>query len=239
MRLVPDACYLGGKRSVGEREGRERRRSMRRVVLVLVAMALALLLASGVAWAVVKIGGPGPDVLRGTNGPDTLLGKGGNDDISGLGGADDILGGGGRDVLQGGPPPPRPEFPPRCEASPNNNDDIVGGAGNDFLNGNVGSDQLVGGSGDDVLWEEVCFRGDGEAGTFETLIGGDGNDFLWVRDTPFQAARKDLVLCGAGRDGASVDRVDVVVGCEKLMFRDPTHEEHIRILAKRGLGGRV
>jgi Ca2+-binding RTX toxin-like protein len=210
---------------------------MRKVVLVVAVMALALLLASGVALAVNKAGTNGPDTLTGTNRADNLLGRGGNEDISGLGGADDILGGGGRDVLQGGPPP-RPEFPPRCEASPNN-DDIVGGAGNDFLNGNVGSDQLVGGSRDDVLWEEVCFRGDGEAGTFETLIGGDGNDFLWVRDTPFQAARKDLVLCGAGRDGASVDRVDVVVGCERLMFRHPTHEEHIRILAKRGLGGRV
>jgi hypothetical protein len=86
---------------------------------------------------------------------------------------------------------------------------------------------------------EVCFRGDGEFGTFEILIGGDGNDFLWVRDTPFQAPRKDLVLCGDGRDGASVDRVDVVVGCERLMFRHPTHEEHLRILAKRGLEGRV
>jgi Ca2+-binding RTX toxin-like protein len=212
---------------------------MRRVVLVLAAMALAVLLASGVARAVNKIGTNGPDTLRGANKADNLVGRGGNDDISGLGGADDILGEGGRDVLQGGPPPPQPEFPPRCETSPNNDDDIVGGDGNDFLNGNLGNDQLVGGSGDDVLWEEVCFRGDGEAGTSETLIGGGGNDFLWVRDTPFQAARKDLVLCGAGRDGASVDRVDVVVGCERLMFRHPTHEEHLRILAKRGLEGRV
>ena len=33
---------------------------MRRVVLAMAAMALALLLASGVAWAVTKVGGPGP-----------------------------------------------------------------------------------------------------------------------------------------------------------------------------------
>jgi RTX calcium-binding nonapeptide repeat (4 copies) len=212
---------------------------MRRVALVLAAMALALLLASGVAWAVNKIGTNGPDTLTGTNRADNLLGRGGNDDISGLGGPDELLGGGGRDVLQGGPAPPRPEFPPRCEASSNNNDVIVGGAGNDFLNGNIGTDRLVGGRGHDVLWEEVCFRGDGEPGTFETLIGGAGNDFLWVRDTPFPVPREDLVLCGAGRDVASVDRVDVVVGCERLMFRHPTHEEHLRILAKRGLEGRV
>ncbi len=46
---------------------------MRRVVLVLAAMALALLLASGVAWAVNKIGTNGPDTLRGTNKADNLL----------------------------------------------------------------------------------------------------------------------------------------------------------------------
>lgn len=212
---------------------------MRRLILVLTMMAATVVVASGVALAVNEVGTDGPDTLTGTNRADNLAGRGGNDDISGLGGPDNILGEEGRDVLQGGPPPPRPEFPPRCETSPNNDDDIVGGAGNDFLNGNLGNDRLVGGSGDDVLWEEVCFRGNGEFGTSEILIGGDGNDFLWVRDTPFQAARKDLVLCGDGRDGASVDRVDVVVGCERLMFRHPTHEEHLRILAKRGLEGRV
>ena len=211
----------------------------RRVALVLAVMALALLLASEVAWAVNEVGTNGPDTLRWTNGDDNLIGKGGNDDIFGLGGRDAVVGGAGRDVMQGGPPPPRPEVPPRCEAAPNNNDDLTGGAGNDFLNGNVGTDRLLGGTGDDVLWEEVCIGGGGEAGTFEILMGGAGNDFLWVRDTPFPVPPKDLVLCGAGRDVASVDRVDVVVGCERLMFRHPTHEEHLRILDKRGLRGRV
>jgi hypothetical protein len=49
---------------------------MRRVALVLAAMALALLLASGVALAVTKVGGPGPDTLMGTKGSDTLAGRG-------------------------------------------------------------------------------------------------------------------------------------------------------------------
>jgi Ca2+-binding RTX toxin-like protein len=212
---------------------------MRRVTLVLAAMALALLLASGVAWAVNKTGTDGPDTLSVTNEGDNLVGQGGNDDISGVGGRDVVVGGGGRDVVQGGPPPPRPEVPPRCEAASNNNDDLTGGAGNDFLNGNVGTDRLAGGPGDDVLWEEVCFGGGGESGKFEILMGGAGNDFLWVRDTPYPVPPKDLVLCGTGRDVASVDRVDVVVGCEKLMFRHPTPEEHLQILGKRGLRGRV
>ena len=218
---------------------------MRRAALVLAAVMLPLLLASGVAWAVNRVGANGPDTLRGTNEGDNLVGQGGNDDISGGGGRDAVVGGGGRDVVQGGPWPPRPETPPRCEASPNNNDDLAGGAGNDFLNGNEGTDRLVGGSGDDVLWEDVCWPpppttgSGGDAGTLEVLIGGAGNDFLWARDRPAPVPPKDLVICGAGRDVASVDRVDVVVGCERVMFRHPTHEEHVRALDKRGLGGRV
>jgi hypothetical protein len=52
---------------------------MRRAILLMTAMALTLLVASGVALAVTKIGTDGPDHLRGTNGDDNLLGKGGND----------------------------------------------------------------------------------------------------------------------------------------------------------------
>jgi Ca2+-binding RTX toxin-like protein len=68
---------------------------MRRVVLMLGAMALALLLASGVALAVNKVGTNGPDTLRGTNKADNLLGKGGNDRLLSLGGRDNLLGGTG------------------------------------------------------------------------------------------------------------------------------------------------
>ncbi len=38
---------------------------MRRLVLLLAAMALALLLASGMAWALNEVGTDGPDTLRG------------------------------------------------------------------------------------------------------------------------------------------------------------------------------
>jgi hypothetical protein len=68
---------------------------MRRTILLLATMALTLLVASGVALAVTKIGTNAPDTLRGTNGDDNLLGKGGNDKLFG--------GGGGRDKLVGGP----------------------------------------------------------------------------------------------------------------------------------------
>jgi Ca2+-binding RTX toxin-like protein len=55
---------------------------MRRVILLLALMAATLVLGSGVALAVTKISGPGPDTLRGTNGADHLLGNGGNDVLS-------------------------------------------------------------------------------------------------------------------------------------------------------------
>ena len=44
---------------------------MRRTILLMAPMALTLLVASGVALAVTKIGTNGPDTLRGTNGTTT------------------------------------------------------------------------------------------------------------------------------------------------------------------------
>jgi Ca2+-binding RTX toxin-like protein len=75
---------------------------MRRTIVLLATMALTVLVASGVALAVTKIGGPGPDTLRGTNGADNLLGNGGNDVLYALGGRDTLLGGEGKDWVMGG-----------------------------------------------------------------------------------------------------------------------------------------
>ena len=44
---------------------------MRRVILLLAVMAATLVVASGVALAVTKIGTNGPDTLRGPTGPTT------------------------------------------------------------------------------------------------------------------------------------------------------------------------
>ena len=52
---------------------------MRRTILLMATMTLTLLVASGVALAVTRIGTNGPDTLRGTKGDDNLLGKGAND----------------------------------------------------------------------------------------------------------------------------------------------------------------
>jgi Ca2+-binding RTX toxin-like protein len=69
---------------------------MRRVVLLLTVVLVTLVVASGVALAVTKIGTNGPDTLKGTNGADNLLGKGGNDQRP-LGGEKNLLGGPGND----------------------------------------------------------------------------------------------------------------------------------------------
>src|SRR5215208_7794284 len=67
---------------------------MRSTIVLLATMALTLLVASGVALAVTRIGTNGPDTLKGTNGDDTLIGLGGNDRIfGGLRGNDNLLGG--------------------------------------------------------------------------------------------------------------------------------------------------
>src|SRR5215203_1535906 len=80
----------------------KRAEEMRRLVFLLTTIALVLVLASGVALAVDRIGTNGPDTLRGTNGADNLLGKGGNDALFGLTGRDNMLGGEGKDWVLGG-----------------------------------------------------------------------------------------------------------------------------------------
>jgi hypothetical protein len=75
---------------------------MRRTIVLLATMALTLLVASGVALAVTKIGGPGPNTLKGTNEADHLLGNGANDVLYALGGMDNLLGGEGKDWVLGG-----------------------------------------------------------------------------------------------------------------------------------------
>src|SRR5215204_864534 len=134
---------------------------MRRTVLLLASMALTLLVASGVALAVTKIGTDGPDTLRGTNRADTLIGKGGNDILLALAGKDTLLGGPGKDVVLGG-------TERRALGGDKN---LVGGDGNDFVGTGKGSDNAVGGEGNDYLFE-CCLREFSK----DTLSGGSGFD---------------------------------------------------------------
>src|SRR5215208_3566400 len=128
---------------------------MRSTIVLLATMALTLLVASGVALAITKIGTNGPDTLKGTNGDDTLIGKGGNDVLYALGGNNNnLLGGKGKDWVLGGDE--RRAF--------GGEKNLVGGPGNDGVVSGLGSDIVLGGSGNDDVH--------GDNGSDRAVVGG-------------------------------------------------------------------
>ena len=220
---------------------------MRRTIVLFTTMALTLLVASGVALAVTKIGTNSPDTLRGTNKADNLLGNGDNDVLYALGGRDNLLGGEGKDWVLGGNE--RRAF--------GGNKNLLGGRGNDGVNGGIGSDTALGGSGDDYVagdngsdrvegqeGRDFLFGGlgsdsvvGGEDGDWlvgselrnaftEILSGGDDDDILRVDNVP---AYKDVVSCGRGLDRVVADRKDVVADdCERVRVVHGTEAEVLK-----------
>ena len=175
---------------------------MRRVVLVLAAMALALLLASGVALALNEVGTNGPDTLRGTDRADKLAGRGGNDILLGLAGNDKLQGGPGKDIVNGG----------NLARPFGGKKKLEGGRGNDAVQGGLGPDNLVGGRGNDYMVDGDFGRVQRE----DKLSGGAGKDVIIVVNRP---AFEDLVSCGDGFDRVLADREDLVApDCERVLF---------------------
>jgi Ca2+-binding RTX toxin-like protein len=192
---------------------------MRRLVLLLTAMALALLLASGVALAVNRIGTDGPDTLRGTNGNDNLLGRGDNDILIALNGRDNLLGGPGNDWLD-----------TRRMGFRRGDKNMVGGSGNDAVIGGRSSDKVLGEEGNDLV-------ADGPEREFATdrLTAGDGNDVVAVVNRP---AFKDLVTCGEGFDRVLADRKDVLADdCERVFIGFGSEDEFIASIPQSFLEG--
>ena len=183
---------------------------MRRTIVLLATMALTLLVASGVALAVTKIGTDGPDNLRGTNGADNLAGLDGNDRLFSLAGRDNLLGGPGKDVVFGG----------RIVGGCCDDNDYLGGdkhldggPGNDQVHGGKDSDNIVGGRGNDYLFEGA------EPGVAwpDNIFAGAGNDAVWVLN--WSPRGKDVVSCGSGFDRVLADRLDVIApDCERVFF---------------------
>ena len=108
-------------------------------------MAIALLVASGVAWAAsiscpnrsgnLCVGTDNKDTMTGRDGrTDDMRGKGRGDEMKGRGGGDTVLGQDGPDTLSGGP----------------GKDTLGGGLGKDSLSGGDGPDSLNGGGADDT-----------------------------------------------------------------------------------------
>ncbi len=154
-------------------------------------MAATLVMASGVALAVARAGGPGDDTLKGTAGTDALVGNGGDDDLLGFRGTDALSGGEGRDAVLGGN-----EFGPR--------------AGDRALAGGPGGDFVGGGPSDDGIFAGPPF---GEAADDVDAIGaGDGKDAIEAKNVP---AAKDVIDCGRGFDRVLVDDKDLTRHCER------------------------
>jgi hypothetical protein len=145
------------------------------------------------------LGASGNDSLSGATGRDTLEGGAGNDTMNGGSGNDTLKGGAGNDTTGN----------VKGSICSNNslagNDRVDGGAGSDKLDGGPGADVVIGGTGNDNL-----VGGPGK----DTLSGGTGSDTLAAVD-----GARDVIDCGAGKDTAIVDAVDVVKGCEKVKRR--------------------
>ena len=181
---------------------------MRRTTVLLTTMALTLLVASGVALAVTKIGTDGPDTLRGTNGDDNLIGKGGNDDLYALNGRDTLAGGPGKDVVVDAP----------GGVWRRGDKILLGGPGNDIVFGARGSDKVVGEEGNDLQID-----GPVSDVALDVVSGGDGNDVLLVDNAP---AAKDIATCGGGFDRVLADSKDLVASdCERVRIVHGSREE--------------
>ena len=185
---------------------------MRRTVLLLTVMAACLVMASGVALAVNRVGTDGHDVLRGTDGEDNLLGKGGQDDLFGKGGSDNLVGGAGKDNVIGG-----------NERRLSGGDlNLVGGPGNDVVIAGEGSDNAVGGGGNDLLVDDGL-----REFSEDNLSGGSGNDVIDVFHKPAEV--QDIVACGRGFDRVIADRADLVApDCEKVVVVHGSLEDIFR-----------
>ncbi len=115
---------------------------MRRAVLVLAAIALAMVVGSGAALAATIrcdgghcSGTNRPDSIFGTDKRDAIFAKDGGDFVSGRGGADNLNGQAGDDEVLGGW----------------GDDWVKGGRHDDVVAGGLGNDRITGGSGDNLI----------------------------------------------------------------------------------------
>ena len=199
---------------------------MRKTILVLTSVAVAMLVAGGVAWAA-NIQCRADTTCLGTKRADRMLGTSKKDDMFGKEGNDAIYGRGAHDFLWG----------------QLGSDKLYGGAGPDLVLGQVGSDSLYGGPGSDTMYGSHWNSGDtsddyvhgGADG--DTLYGGpalsgvdhlygdDGIDYIHVsqRQTqrlngkPIPPVSKEIVDCGPGADDTVLfdEGIDVVMdNCE-------------------------
>jgi Ca2+-binding RTX toxin-like protein len=186
---------------------------MKRTVILLVgAMATALVMASGMAWAAtvqcqarvqVCFGTPDPDALTGTGEKDYMRALAGNDLVRGMGEADGVTGGKGKDTIEGGAG--SDAFLWGGEAGPEHVGPYTD-ASDDYIHGGAGGDHIFGGYG--------------QGGT-DRLYGEDNNDYIETNQRGHAAQlgvkiTKEIVNCGAGYDTVVFDKDidEVAQNCE-------------------------
>jgi Ca2+-binding RTX toxin-like protein len=115
---------------------------VRRAVILLTTVGLAMVVGTGVALAATIdcnggncFGTNRPDSIFGTNRHDTVFAKDGGDFVSGRGRADNLNGDDGDDEVLGGW----------------GDDWVKGGRHDDAVEGNLGNDRITGGSGDNII----------------------------------------------------------------------------------------
>jgi Ca2+-binding RTX toxin-like protein len=186
----------------------------RTMMLVVGAMAVALVMASGVAWAAtvqcqsrfqgVCLGTPDPDALRGTSERDFIRALAGADLVRGMGGTDGIMGGRGEDTVHGGAG--SDPFLWGGESGPQGEGPFTD-ASDDHVYGGAGGDHILGGYA--------------QGGT-DHVYGEDGNDYMetYQRGRAAQLGvkiTKEIVNCGAGFDTVAFDKDidEVAPNCEE------------------------
>jgi Ca2+-binding RTX toxin-like protein len=124
---------------------------MRKTILVVASVAVAMLVAGGVAWAAtirchggLCKGTPKADTMYGRNVGDAMYGRKGGDTMYGRGGLDALRANEGLDKVYGGSETDRMRGGPGA-------DKLFGGPGGDGGVGNTGVDRIYGGPGRDGL----------------------------------------------------------------------------------------
>jgi Ca2+-binding RTX toxin-like protein len=213
---------------------------MRKTILVLASMALAMVVLGGVAFAAtiqcpngatkdgyrLCFGTKSADTMNGTPSRDAMQGKGGGDTMRGYGDRDRLKGLNGSDTLYGG------DEGDRIMIGGLGSDTLYGGPGNDGGMPGVGcvywycsrpaeldssSDYIHGGPGMDRLifnWSK---------GGVDYYYGEDGNDDITVNQSgwvfgPNGPVTKEVVDCGPGDDDTVTfdEGVDDIKNCENL-----------------------
>jgi Ca2+-binding RTX toxin-like protein len=218
---------------------------VRRLILLMAAMAAVLVVVSGVAYALsVQCDGtndqdPDPGQCRGTNQNDVITGTAqrdiilalaGFDEVRGLGGRDELNGGSNADSLHGGNdndtyngnggPDFLDEFQDTTDAG---NDVMNGGGSTDFIQGNQGNDIIRGEEGDDSQSGAFFTSMFGDLGN-DVLRGGPGDDGMEGEegtDQHFGGDDNDFIDAVNDDEVGTQDLVDCGSGNDTAIVREP------------------